>query len=390
MAASGVQVCGNFESVRKLRQWLRDWADSIDRETRDAPPRNVPGKRQRGRGRGGACSDDSDDDSDGGASLNPAVILLHGPPGCGKSAAVAACARELGFKRIEVNPASDRSGAHLHRLIGEATKSRNIPGRAAAQKSAGDKVAAMFGALRGPVVGAEAAGLGILVGRRAGGGQGAREAGKTVVVLEEVDVLLEEDRGFAGALAQLMQETKRPMVLTASTATPACLPAGLGVRTVRFGRPSVDEVLETLVVACAALCEVPPRLEDVEVLAAESGGDVRKAIHAAQLWLSGDGRGARAHERCGGGSAGSASGALESAWGAVATMGLGAAEQGASARKVAEAGKGGGDVSEEMSRVERELERRVLDRLAETAPHVTKRRGGRDALAMMQARTGQR
>ena len=47
------------------------------------------------------------------------MIVLEGPSGAGKTAAVYACAAELGLKVIEVNPAMPRAGRHVLASFGE-------------------------------------------------------------------------------------------------------------------------------------------------------------------------------------------------------------------------------------------------------------------------------
>jgi len=56
------------------------------------------------------------------------TILLVGPPGCGKTAAVYACAEELGWNVFEVYPGlGKRGGTHLDDLIGEVGKNHTLP-----------------------------------------------------------------------------------------------------------------------------------------------------------------------------------------------------------------------------------------------------------------------
>jgi hypothetical protein len=56
------------------------------------------------------------------------TILLVGPPGCGKSAAVHACAEELGWNVFEVYPGlGKRGGTHLDNLIGDVGKNHTLP-----------------------------------------------------------------------------------------------------------------------------------------------------------------------------------------------------------------------------------------------------------------------
>ena len=56
------------------------------------------------------------------------TILLVGPPGCGKTAAVYACAEELGWNVFEVYPGlGKRGGTHLDDLIGNVGKNHTLP-----------------------------------------------------------------------------------------------------------------------------------------------------------------------------------------------------------------------------------------------------------------------
>ena len=55
------------------------------------------------------------------------TILLAGPHGSGKTAAVYACAEELGFEVFEVYPGiGERNGASLHKLIGDVGKNHLV------------------------------------------------------------------------------------------------------------------------------------------------------------------------------------------------------------------------------------------------------------------------
>jgi hypothetical protein len=54
------------------------------------------------------------------------VMVLEGPSGSGKSAAVHDCARKLGIRVIEVSASQQRSGAAVKKFIAEAAQSENI------------------------------------------------------------------------------------------------------------------------------------------------------------------------------------------------------------------------------------------------------------------------
>lgn len=54
------------------------------------------------------------------------TVLITGPTGVGKTAAVYACAQELGFKIFEVNASSQRSGRQILSQLKEATQSHQV------------------------------------------------------------------------------------------------------------------------------------------------------------------------------------------------------------------------------------------------------------------------
>lgn len=105
-------------------------------------------------------------------------ILLHGPSGSGKTAAVHAATAELDWEIFEVNPGmGKRTGAQLLELVGDVGKNHTLSGAGPAKEHKG--------ALR-----------------------------QSIILLEEVDILYEEDKGFwAGAIA-LIAESRRPVVMT--------------------------------------------------------------------------------------------------------------------------------------------------------------------------------
>lgn len=88
------------------------------------------------------------------------MVVLTGPSGSGKTAAVHAVAQQLGLSVIEVNGAATRSGAAVLRLVGEATKSQRLG------------------------------------------------AARSVLLFEDCDWLAEDEKGFAGALERMAEETR--------------------------------------------------------------------------------------------------------------------------------------------------------------------------------------
>jgi hypothetical protein len=167
------------------------------------------------------------------------AILLTGPTGCGKTAAVYACAEELGWEIFEVNPGTGkRSAASLDNLVGEVGKNHLV--RTAKYRSGNVKDGilhasrvAKHGKLRKQL---ESLALG-------GGNQGEPDegelsktgdlaVGKTIeleargkarqslILLEEVDILFEKDTNFWPAVISLIEQCRRPVIMTCNGKSP--------------------------------------------------------------------------------------------------------------------------------------------------------------------------
>ena len=102
------------------------------------------------------------------------ALLILGPTGSGKTSSIRCVARALDRTIVEVTTTDERSSASLKRLLGEATQTHNVLHTA-------------------------------------------------VLVIEDVDVVAEQDRGFYKAVGDLMESSKVPIVLTA-VHLPASLP----------------------------------------------------------------------------------------------------------------------------------------------------------------------
>ncbi|KAK7167572.1 hypothetical protein R3I94_001841 [Phoxinus phoxinus] len=113
------EIIGNMESVRRLHSWLKEWKLRADREEK----RKQQEKKQ---------EEDSNDSWLIGEGLDETedhlcnTLLITGPTGVGKTAAVYACAQELGFKVFEVNSSSQRSGRQILSQLKEATQSHQV------------------------------------------------------------------------------------------------------------------------------------------------------------------------------------------------------------------------------------------------------------------------
>ncbi|KAK3006872.1 hypothetical protein RJ639_016717 [Escallonia herrerae] len=106
---------------------------------------------------------------------------------------------------------------------------------------------------------------------------------KTVILFEDVDTTLYEDRGFIATIKQLAETAKRPMILTSNSSNPV-LPNNLDRVEVCFTVPPSEELLRLVHMVCAAE-KIHPCL--VEQFISRSQGDIRKTIMHLQFWCQG-------------------------------------------------------------------------------------------------------
>ncbi|XP_032313569.1 ATPase family AAA domain-containing protein 5 isoform X1 [Camelus ferus] len=116
------ELIGNELAIKKLHSWLKDWKRRAELEERQ----NLKGKRDEKQEDALDSTDfkGSSDDEEENCLCN--TVLITGPTGVGKTAAVYACAQELGFKIFEVNASSQRSGRQILSQLKEATQSHQV------------------------------------------------------------------------------------------------------------------------------------------------------------------------------------------------------------------------------------------------------------------------
>jgi replication factor C large subunit len=127
-----VGIVGNRESVNQVVEWVKSW--------QKGPPK----KR---------------------------ALLLHGPPGVGKTVTVEAITRELGYDLVEINASDERNREAIQRIAGMASQQAELFGR------------------------------------------------KRMILLDEVDgINLSEDKGAIDTILSVIAETRVPIILTANDA----------------------------------------------------------------------------------------------------------------------------------------------------------------------------
>ncbi|XP_046736084.1 ATPase family AAA domain-containing protein 5 isoform X2 [Diprion similis] len=171
---SSGEVVGNDEAVTKLRNWLSTWrlpSLIADHSSGDE-----------------FYSSDCDSHS---SCENSQVAVLLGPHGSGKTASVYAIAEELGYRVLEVNASSRRTGKKITTEFQEATKSH--------------RVKRVQGSLSAPMKKQPL---------------DKKVPQNSLILIEDVDLIFEEDEGFTSATFQLAANTKRPIVMTCKETYP--------------------------------------------------------------------------------------------------------------------------------------------------------------------------
>ncbi|KAJ1032840.1 hypothetical protein NDA18_001564 [Ustilago nuda] len=128
-------------------------------------------------------------------------IILTGAPGTTKTASVYACASQLGYEVFELYPGmGKRSGKELLAAVGDLGRNHMV-------SSGGVGGGASFrrnGNVNGTPTSTTAKATAV----------GERGARQSLILIEEADILLEEDKGFWPAMVELVAESKRPVVIT--------------------------------------------------------------------------------------------------------------------------------------------------------------------------------
>ncbi|CAK7266080.1 hypothetical protein SEPCBS119000_001840 [Sporothrix epigloea] len=259
-----------------------------------------------------------------GARLTNAVVI-SGPHGCGKSAAVYAVAKELGFEVFEINASSRRSGKDLIDRIGDMTRNHLVQHKKKRQPKT-----AVATDMSDPVDDCDMdledaegdpdpdypmpeADFQIPTKKQPTMGfffkptRGAPEKQpdppadcnpkatqkQSLILLEEADLLYEEDKQFWATVMSLMSQSKRPFVITCNDETLLPLSSLMLHAIFRFTPPPLDVAVDRLILIAASEGHALER-EAVQSLYEVRNHDFRAALVDLQFWCQigvGDRRG---------------------------------------------------------------------------------------------------
>ncbi|KAI0307322.1 hypothetical protein B0F90DRAFT_553119 [Multifurca ochricompacta] len=203
------------------------------------------------------------------------AILLAGPPGCGKTAAIYACAEELNWNVFEVYPGSGkRGGTHLDNLIGDVGRNHTLPQPLLFRRGRSEPPSPVKKPLSNTVDASNR-----LIE--------AENHPQSVVLIEEADVVFADEAGFWPSVVAFIKECRRPVIITCNDVSLIPVDVLPLQTTLIFSLPPASLTRSLM----SAICQVEGRATtELELLPCSEGddstADLRQYISQCQLGLT--------------------------------------------------------------------------------------------------------
>ncbi|EON68021.1 hypothetical protein W97_07168 [Coniosporium apollinis CBS 100218] len=211
------QICGNKGQVEKLQNWLRNF-----------PKSQKTGFKLAGKDGSGVYR----------------AVIIHGPPGIGKTTAAHLVAKLEGYDIVESNASDTRSKKLVETGLKGVLSTTSLLGY-----FAGD-------------------------GKKVDPGKK-----KLVLIMDEVDGMSAGDRGGVGALAAVCKKTQIPMILICNDRKlPKMKPFDYCTYDIPFRRPTTEMIRSrVMTVAFREGLKMPPPV--IDALIEGTGADIRQVIN---------------------------------------------------------------------------------------------------------------
>lgn len=211
------QICGNKGQVEKIQKWLKQWPAAHKKNFKMLGSDGLGGFR---------------------------AIIIHGPPGIGKTTAAHLAAKLEGYDVIESNASDTRSKKLVENGLHDVLNNSS------------------------------------LLGYFAGDGQQVEaQKKKIVLIMDEVDGMSAGDRGGVGALAKVCKITEVPLILICNDRKlPKMKPFDFVTLDVPFRRPTIEMVRSRIATICLREGLKLP-IPVIDALIEGSNKDIRQIIN---------------------------------------------------------------------------------------------------------------
>ncbi|KAI0378670.1 P-loop containing nucleoside triphosphate hydrolase protein [Hypomontagnella monticulosa] len=234
----------------------------------------------------------------GGSGRFANAVVLSGPHGCGKTATVYAIAKELDFEVFEINAGGRRNGKDILEKVGDMTRNHLVQHHqkedaSKEETNPEDEVdrdlksgrQGMMTAFFKP--NAAATQKPIKKSVEASNPKETKKPAKaqkqSLILLEEVDVLYEEDKQFWATVISMISQSKRPFVMTCNDEALVPLQT-LNLHGIfRFSAPPKELAVDMLLLIAANEGHALRR-RAIETLYDSRGHDLRASITELNYW----------------------------------------------------------------------------------------------------------
>jgi DNA polymerase III delta prime subunit len=238
------------------------------------------------------------------------AVVISGPSGCGKTAIVYGVAKELGFEIFEINSSSRRSGKEILERVGDMARNHLVhrSDNLGASEPLDEDIQHISDALSADLKSGRQGTMNSFFKPKTNANptlknnflkaskkkDSSNEAAKSskappkqqtqsLILLEEVDVLFEEDKQFWSTVMTLIAQSKRPIIMTCNDETLLPLQALDLHAIVRLSPPASDVAIDYMLLVAAAEGHIIKR-RAIKALYETRQFDLRAALTELDYW----------------------------------------------------------------------------------------------------------